>query len=82
VETYQCGCEEEGGGGAFALSCGGRRPGERGSHVSILHGQRSADGRQRYVNGWTDRTRGEEAWFEERNERSSYETCRFHLDGA
>jgi hypothetical protein len=40
-------------------------PATGASYVSILHGQRSADGRQRAVGERIDRARGQEAWREE-----------------
>ena len=76
--VYERGCEEAGGSGAFAVSgdaAGG------GTDVPILHRQRHADGRQCDVDGRIDRAGSDEISFEERDERSRYETCRFHLDG-
>jgi hypothetical protein len=40
-------------------------PATGGNYVSILHGQCSADGRQRALGGRLDRARGQEAWREE-----------------
>ena len=68
---------QEGRSGSVTLSAAA----EGETCVSILHQRRSAVDRRFHVRGWIDCACGERFSFEERNERSNYETCRFPPDG-
>ena len=76
--SYQCWCEEAGGNGALAVS-GDAADG--GTDVPFLRRQRSDDGGKFAVRRGIVGARGGQVSFEEKDERSSYATCRFHFDG-
>ena len=76
--SYQRGCEEAGGGGAIAVS-GDAEEGE--TDVPFLRRQRRDDGGEFDVRRGIVGARGGQVSFEERDERSSDETGRFHFGG-
>jgi hypothetical protein len=66
VGVYERWCEEAGGSGA----------------VAVNHHTADIAGRQRFLGRRISLGDGEQVAFQEQYERSSYETCGYHFDGA